>query len=144
MRLEKRADCGDSKNGQLEGWIYPLKIFHEFELDFQLEGSPRIYSGREILSAARILPQMVQLQYSAEMFTVNEILFAPRSTPGFAVLLDSLILTLFGHGTIGTHLRFTSRPTADARSRSGAVLAVPCTAPLKEGSPSPEVFPGDA
>jgi hypothetical protein len=76
------------ENGQLEGWAYPLKIFHEFELDFQLDGSPRIYSGRDILSGARISPQMVQLQYSAEMFTVNEILFAPRSTPGFAVLLD--------------------------------------------------------
>jgi Mannosylglycerate hydrolase MGH1-like glycoside hydrolase domain len=76
------------ENGQLEGWVYPLKIFHEFELSFQLEGSPTIYSGREILAAARIFPHMVQLQYSAEMFTVNEILFAPRSTPGFAVLLD--------------------------------------------------------
>lgn len=76
------------ENGQLEGWVYPLKIFHEFELDFQLEGSPRIYSGREIIAGARIFPHMVQLQYSAEMFTVNEVLFAPRSTPGFAVLLD--------------------------------------------------------
>jgi len=26
------------ENGQLEGWVYPLKIFHEFELGFQLEG----------------------------------------------------------------------------------------------------------
>ena len=76
------------ENGQLEGWVYPLKIFHEFELSFQLEGSPRVYSGREILAAARVFPQMVQLQYSAEMFKVNEILFAPRSTPGLAILLD--------------------------------------------------------
>ena len=76
------------EDGQLEGWVYPLKIFHDFQLDFQLEGSPRIYSGREILTSVRVFPQMVQLQYSAEMFTVNEILFAPRSTPGFAILLD--------------------------------------------------------
>ncbi|HKS73662.1 MAG TPA: GH116 family glycosyl hydrolase [Terriglobales bacterium] len=76
------------EDGRLEGWIYPLKIFHDFELSFQLEGSPRIYSGRELLSSVRIFPQMVQLQYSAEMFTVNEILFAPRNTPGFTILLD--------------------------------------------------------
>lgn len=74
--------------GQLEGWVYPLKIFHDFQLDFQLEGLPRIYSGRELLTSVRVFPQMVQLQYSAEKFTVNEILFAPRSTPGFAILLD--------------------------------------------------------
>jgi hypothetical protein len=43
-------------------------------------------TGREFLVGARIFPLMVQLQYSAEMFT--EILFTPRSTPGFAVLLD--------------------------------------------------------
>lgn len=76
------------EDGQLEGWVYPLKIFHDFQLDFQLEGLPRIYSGRELLTSVRVFPQMVQLQYSAEMFTVNEILFAPRSTPGFAILLD--------------------------------------------------------
>ena len=76
------------EDGQLEGWVYPLKIFHDFQLDFQLEGLPRIYSGRELLTSVRVFPHMVQLQYSAEMFTVNEILFAPRSTPGFAILLD--------------------------------------------------------
>src|ERR1017187_10984807 len=41
------------EDGQLEGWVYPLKIFHDFQLDFQLEGSPRIYSGREILKIGR-------------------------------------------------------------------------------------------
>src|SRR5579885_2318005 len=28
------------ENGQLEGWVYPLKIFHDFHLAFQLEGLP--------------------------------------------------------------------------------------------------------
>ena len=76
------------ENGQLEGWVYPLKIFHDFHLAFQLEGLPRIYSGRNLLTSVRIFPQMVQLQYSAEMFTVNEVVFAPRRQPGFAILLD--------------------------------------------------------
>lgn len=76
------------ENGQLEGWVYPLKVFHDFHLAFQLEGLPRIYSGRNLLSSVRVFPQMVQLQYSAEMVTVNEILFAPRRQPGFVILLD--------------------------------------------------------
>src|ERR1035438_6671414 len=44
---EKRGLWG-FEAGPIEGWVYPLKIFHGFQLDFQLEGSPRIYSGREI------------------------------------------------------------------------------------------------
>lgn len=76
------------ENGQLEGWVYPLKIFHDFHLAFQLEGLPRIYSGRDLLTSVRVFPQMVQLQYSAEMFTVNETLFTPRRQPGFVILLD--------------------------------------------------------
>ncbi len=76
------------ENGQLEGWVYPLKIFHDFHLSFQLEGLPRIYSGRDLASSVRVFPQMVQLQYSAEMFTVTETLFVPRHEPGFVILLD--------------------------------------------------------
>jgi hypothetical protein len=33
--LGEKSGLWGFENGQLEGWIYPLKIFHEFELDFQ-------------------------------------------------------------------------------------------------------------
>jgi Mannosylglycerate hydrolase MGH1-like glycoside hydrolase domain len=86
--LGEKSGLWGFETGQLEGWVYPLKIFHDFQLEFQLEGSPRIYRGSDILTSVRVFPQMVQLQYSAETFTVKEILFAPRSEPGFAILLD--------------------------------------------------------
>jgi hypothetical protein len=76
------------ENGKLEGWVYPLKIFHDFQLAFELEGYPRIYAGADIARSIRVFPHMVQLQYSAEEFSVNEILFTPRQEPGFAILLD--------------------------------------------------------
>ncbi len=76
------------ENGKLEGWVYPLKIFHDFQLDFMLEGYPRLYHGSEIVRGVRVFPHMVQLQYSAEQFTVTETLFAPRSEPGLVILLD--------------------------------------------------------
>ncbi len=76
------------ENGALEGWVYPLKLFHDFQLSFQLAGSARVYSGRELAASARVFPQMAELQYSAEAFTVREILFAPRRAPGFVILLD--------------------------------------------------------
>lgn len=86
--LGEKSGLWGFESGRLEGWVYPLKIFHDFQLEFQLEGSPRIYHGSDLLTSVRVFPQMVQLQYSAETFTVSEILFAPRSEPGFAILLD--------------------------------------------------------
>lgn len=84
----ERSGMWGFENGTLEGWVYPLKIFHDFRLAFELEGYPRIYSGAEIARSVRVFPHMVQIQYSAEQFSVNEILFTPRQKPGFAVLLD--------------------------------------------------------
>jgi hypothetical protein len=76
------------ENGVLEGWVYPLKIFHDFSLAFQLDGSPAIYPGEQLIRAVRVRPESVDLQYSAERFTVSETLFAPRHEAGFAILLD--------------------------------------------------------
>lgn len=84
----ERSGVWGFENGQLEGWVYPLKIFHDFQLSFELDGYPRIYRGRDLLTSVRVFPQMVELQYSAEMFTVNEILFAPQDQPGFMILLS--------------------------------------------------------
>lgn len=76
------------ENGTLEGWVYPLKIFHDLQLAFELEGDPRIYAGAEIARSVRVRPHAVLIQYSAEQFSVNETLFAPRQRPGFGILLD--------------------------------------------------------
>ncbi len=84
----ERSGLWGFENGELEGWVYPLKLFHAFQLDFQLAGLPRRFRGSELLTGARIYPQMVVLQYAAEMFQVREILFAPRHAPGFIILLD--------------------------------------------------------
>lgn len=76
------------ESGRLEGWVYPLKIFHDFNLAFQLEGLPTLYPADQIVRSVRVHPHMVQLLYSAEQFSVLETLFAPRSEPGFAILLE--------------------------------------------------------
>ena len=76
------------ESGRLEGWVYPLKIFHDFYLTFELEGIPRTYEGDQIVRSVRVHPHAVQLQYAAEQFSVEETLFAPRSDPGFVILLD--------------------------------------------------------
>jgi glycogen debranching enzyme len=85
----ERAGIWGFENGVLEGWVYPLKIFHDFNLAFQLEGSPAIYAGEQLIRAVRVRPESVDLQYSAERFTVKETLFTPLHEGGFVILLEA-------------------------------------------------------
>ena len=55
----ERAGIWGFENGVLEGWVYPLKIFHDFNLAFQLEGSPAIYAGEQLIRAVRVRPESV-------------------------------------------------------------------------------------
>src|SRR5215472_5647015 len=83
----ERAGIWGFENGVIEGWVYPLKIFHDFSLAFQVEGSPTIYPAEQLVRAVRVRPESVELQYSEERFTVTETLFTPRHEAGFAILL---------------------------------------------------------
>jgi len=84
----EKAGLWGYESGRLEGWVYPLKIFHDFHLTFQLEGLPRTYEGDQIVRSVRVYPHAVQLQYAAEQFSVEETLFVPRRDAGFVILLD--------------------------------------------------------
>jgi hypothetical protein len=83
----EKSDVGGFEDGGLEGWVYPLKVFHNFQLNFMLKGYPKLYDGQETSRDARVDPQMVQPEYSSEKFTVTEMLFAPRQEPGVVILL---------------------------------------------------------
>ena len=85
----ERAGIWGFENGILEGWVYPLKVFHDFSLAFQVEGSPAVYPAEKLIRAVRVHPQSVELQYSAEQFTVTETLFTPRLEAGFVILLEA-------------------------------------------------------
>lgn len=83
----ERAGLWGFESGVLEGWVYPLKVFHDFSLAFQIEGSPTIYPAEQLVRTVRVRPESVDLQYSAERFTVTETLFTPRHAAGFVILL---------------------------------------------------------
>jgi hypothetical protein len=89
----EKAGTWGFESGVLEGWVYPVKIFHDFSLAFQLEGQPTIYSGEQLVRAVRIRPHSVDLQYSAERFTVTETLFTPHGEAGFVILLEAKTTT---------------------------------------------------
>lgn len=83
----QKAGIWGFESGVLEGWVYPLKVFHDFRLAFQIEGSPTIDAGETLVRAVRVRPESVDLQYSAEQYTITETLFTPRNEPGFAISL---------------------------------------------------------
>lgn len=85
----EKAGIWGFESGVLEGWVYPLKVFHDFSLAFQIEGSPTIYPAEQLVRAVRVRPESVDLQYSAERFTVIETLYTPRREAGFAILLTA-------------------------------------------------------
>jgi hypothetical protein len=85
----EKAGIWGFENGVLEGWVYPLKVFHDFNFVFQVEGSPVLYPAEQLIRSVRVHPQSIELQYSAEQFTVTETLFTPRHEPGFVILLEA-------------------------------------------------------
>ena len=85
----EKAGIWGFESGVLEGWVYPLKVFHDFSLAFQMEGSSTIYPGDQLVRAVRVRPESIDLQYSAERFTVTETLYTPRHEAGFAILLTA-------------------------------------------------------
>lgn len=84
----ERAGIWGFENGRLEAWVYPLKTFRDFHLVFQMDGSPELYRGDDIVRSVQIYPHMVQLRYAAEQFAVTETLFTPRQEPGILILLE--------------------------------------------------------
>ncbi len=84
----ERAGIWGFENGRVEAWVYPLKIFRDFHLAFELEGWPGVFEGDSLASSVRVFPHMVQLVYAAERFSVTETFFVPRNEPGGLILLD--------------------------------------------------------
>ena len=76
------------ENGPMEGWIYPLKVFQDFELSFRLEGYPVDILGRDIERGIELHPEYTVLTYSHSAFSVRQILLCPRSQPALVSLLD--------------------------------------------------------
>jgi len=76
------------ENGPLEGWLYPLKVFQDFELSFRLEGYPVDIPGRDIQRSLEVRPEYTVLRYSHAAFTARQILLCPRSTSSLVSLLE--------------------------------------------------------
>ena len=83
---QKSAVLGN-EDGNVEIWIYPYKVLHNFQLYFLIEDEKRIVEGREVVSRIDVYPHQTTLRYVHSSFTVEEIFFSPLKESGVAILL---------------------------------------------------------
>ena len=82
----QRAALFGSESGAMEAWVYPLKIFREFHLNFLTEG--RILSAETLARTLTVHPESATILYAGDTFTVRETLFVPVDAPGAVILLN--------------------------------------------------------
>jgi glycogen debranching enzyme len=81
-----RAALFGDESGTMEAWVYPLKIFREFHLNFHTEG--RVLSAETLARTLTVRPESATILYAGDTFTVQETLFVPVEAQGAVILLN--------------------------------------------------------
>jgi len=76
------------QNGQFEAWIYPMKLLHNFRLEFLEDGRPETVRGESLLREIVTRPESTTLVYVHPNFTVREILWAPLQLPALVIYFE--------------------------------------------------------
>jgi glycogen debranching enzyme len=81
-----RAGLFGSESGQMEAWVYPLKIFRDFRLTFHVDG--RALPAESLVRTLIVHPESATLIYAGDNFSVRETFFVPIREPGAAILFE--------------------------------------------------------
>jgi len=81
-----RAALFGDESGTMEAWVYPLKIFREFHLNFLTEG--RVLPAETLARTLTVRPESATILYAGDTFTVRETLFVPVDAQGAVILLN--------------------------------------------------------
>src|SRR6266481_2793354 len=81
-----RAGLLGTESGQMEAWVYPLKIFRSFHLTFHVDG--RAVPAESLARTLIVHPESATLVYAGDNFSVRETLFVPVHEPGAVILVD--------------------------------------------------------
>ena len=82
----QRAALFGTESGKMEAWVYPLKIFREFHLNFLTEG--RVLPAETLARTLTVRPESATLLYAGDTFTVRETFFVPVDAQGAVILLN--------------------------------------------------------
>ena len=72
--------------GQLEAWVYPLKLFREFHLTFHAGGES--IPAESLARTVTACPESATILYASDTFQVQETLFVPVTEQGAVIILD--------------------------------------------------------
>ena len=81
-----RAALLGNEAGRMEAWVYPLKIFREFHLNFHTDG--RVLPAETLARTLTVRPESATIHYAGDTFTVRETFFVPVKEQGAVILLD--------------------------------------------------------
>jgi glycogen debranching enzyme len=81
-----RAGIFGNESGQIEAWVYPLKLFRDFHLLFHIEG--RVLPADSLARTVIVRPEATTILYTGDTFTVRETFFVPVNEPGAIVSFE--------------------------------------------------------
>ncbi len=84
----RKAGVFGKQDGQFEAWIYPIKLLHNFRLEFQQEEDLEPVRGETLLREVVTRPESTTLVYVHPNFTVREIIWTPLNEPAVALYFD--------------------------------------------------------
>src|SRR5215469_6973452 len=84
--IGSRAGLFGNEAGNLEAWVYPLKIFRNFHLNFLTEG--RSLPAETLGRTVSVRPESSTIIYSSDTFSVKETLFVPVHDPGALIIFE--------------------------------------------------------
>ena len=76
------------QDGPFEAWIYPIKLLHNFRLEFQQEGQLEPVRGETLLRQVITRPESTTLVYVHPDFSVREIIWTPLNEPAVVIYFD--------------------------------------------------------
>lgn len=81
-----RAGLLGNESGRMEAWVYPLKLFRDFRLQFHTEG--RALPAESLARTLIVHPESCTIVYTGDTFSVRETFFVPVNEPGAIISLE--------------------------------------------------------
>jgi glycogen debranching enzyme len=81
-----RAGLFGNESGRMEAWVYPLKLFRNFHIQFEVSG--RILPAETLARTVTARPESCTILYAGDTFSVKETFFVPVQEPGAVITFD--------------------------------------------------------
>src|SRR5882724_10518076 len=82
----QRAALLGNESGEFEAWVYPLKLFRNFHLNFLVAN--QVLPAESLARTVIVHPESSTIIYSSDTFSVRETLFVPVHEPGAIITFE--------------------------------------------------------